>query len=122
MAWVFGDSDPARKMGTSRRPWVERACLSGDQRQDARKTSEVRVPRGCWPRAPLRREWRGGLPACVQSRPGRARGELGDRWLQLDMSVSTRHSEKSVGSGCLLNAGAAERPSRLDVGCKGGDD
>ncbi|XP_057393109.1 protein O-mannose kinase isoform X2 [Balaenoptera acutorostrata] len=41
MAWVFGDSDPARKMGTSRRPWVERACLSGDQRQDARKTSEV---------------------------------------------------------------------------------
>ncbi|XP_059941765.1 protein O-mannose kinase isoform X2 [Mesoplodon densirostris] len=96
MVWVFGDNDPARKMGTSRRPWVEWAWLSQDQRHDARKASEVRVPRGCWPRAPLQREWRGGLLACVQNRPGRARGELGDRWLQLDTSVSTGHDKKSV--------------------------
>lgn len=58
----------------------------------------------------------------MQSRPGRARGEFGDRWLQLDMSVSTGHGKRSVGSGCILKVGAVGRPSRLDVGCKGGDD
>lgn len=57
----------------------------------------------------------------MQSRPGRARGEIGDRWLQLD-SVSTGHGKKSVGSGCILKVGAVGHPSRLDVGCKGGDD
>lgn len=38
------------------------------------------------------------------------------------MSVSTGHGKRSVGSGCILKVGAVGRPSRLDVGCKGGDD